>query len=86
MLQDPALVIQIDIIEIPIRRSFAGITSVIDKNNRPTLVISPNKVLAAHLYAEFKSFFPNNAVEYFISYLDKAWKFVYTRGRSKRPP
>src|SRR5581483_9086949 len=38
--------------------------------DRPTLVISPNKVLAAQLYAEFKSFFPDNAVEFFISYYD----------------
>src|SRR5258708_4311313 len=38
--------------------------------NRPTLVISPNKVLAAQLYAEFKAFFPDNAVEFFISYYD----------------
>ena len=35
-----------------------------------TLVISHNKTLAAQLYAEFKSFFPNNAVEYFVSYFD----------------
>jgi excinuclease ABC subunit B len=38
--------------------------------NRPTLVISHNKTLAAQLYAEFKSFFPRNAVEYFVSYFD----------------
>jgi excinuclease ABC subunit B len=38
--------------------------------NRPTLVISHNKTLAAQLYGEFKSFFPNNAVEYFVSYYD----------------
>jgi len=37
---------------------------------RPTLVISPNKVLAAQLYAEFKALFPDNAVEFFISYYD----------------
>ena len=43
---------------------------VIQNLNRPTLVISPNKVLAAQLYAEFKSFFPDNAVEFFISYYD----------------
>ncbi|MDR3112194.1 MAG: excinuclease ABC subunit UvrB [Elusimicrobiota bacterium] len=36
----------------------------------PTLIVSPNKILAAQTYAEFKSFFPNNAVEYFISYYD----------------
>ena len=44
--------------------------NVIQKLDRPTLVISPNKVLAAQLYAEFKSFFPENAVEFFISYYD----------------
>jgi excinuclease ABC subunit B len=46
------------------------IASVIAKLNKPTLILSPNKVLAAQLYAEFKSFFPKNAVEYFISYYD----------------
>ncbi|MFH1619115.1 MAG: DEAD/DEAH box helicase family protein, partial [bacterium] len=44
--------------------------AVIEKLNRPVLVMSPNKVLAAQLYAEFKAFFPENAVEYFISYYD----------------
>src|SRR6266513_663439 len=38
--------------------------------NRPTLVISHNKTLAAQLYEEFKNLFPNNAVEYFVSYYD----------------
>lgn len=44
--------------------------NVIDKINRPTLVISHNKTLAAQLYSEFKTFFPKNAVEYFVSYFD----------------
>ena len=44
--------------------------NVIEKLQKPTLIISPNKILAAQTYAEFKSFFPNNAVEYFISYYD----------------
>jgi excinuclease ABC subunit B len=44
--------------------------NVIKEINRPTLVISHNKTLAAQLYAEFKSFFPENAVEYFVSYFD----------------
>ena len=44
--------------------------SVIEKLQRPALIMSPNKVLAAQLYAEFKQFFPENAVEYFISYYD----------------
>ena len=43
---------------------------VIEKINRPTLVISHNKTLAAQLYREFKTFFPENAVEYFVSYYD----------------
>ncbi len=42
----------------------------LEKINRPTLVISHNKTLASQLYAEFKEFFPNNAVEYFVSYYD----------------
>ena len=44
------------------------IANVIQNTNRPTLVLSHNKTLAAQLYAEFKSFFPHNAVEYFVSY------------------
>ncbi len=43
---------------------------VIEKANRPTLVIAHNKTLAAQLYAEFREFFPDNAVEYFVSYFD----------------
>jgi len=46
------------------------ISNVIQQVQKPTLVISPNKTLAAQLYSEFKGFFPNNAVEYFISYYD----------------
>jgi excinuclease ABC subunit B len=42
----------------------------IERLNRPTLVLSPNKTLAAQLYAEFKELFPDNAVEYFVSYYD----------------
>ncbi|MCX7936422.1 MAG: excinuclease ABC subunit UvrB [Chlorobi bacterium] len=45
-------------------------SNVIARVQRPTLVISPNKTLAAQLFGEFKSFFPNNAVEFFISYYD----------------
>ena len=44
--------------------------NVINEVNRPTLILSHNKTLAAQLYGEFKSFFPENAVEYFISYYD----------------
>jgi len=46
------------------------LANVIAKVNRPTLVISHNKTLAAQLYSEFRSFFPHNAVEYFVSYYD----------------
>jgi excinuclease ABC subunit B len=44
--------------------------AVIERSNRPTLVLSPNKTLAAQLYSEFKELFPKNAVEYFVSYYD----------------
>ena len=46
------------------------LANVIERVNRPTLVISHNKTLAAQLYSEFKEFFPENAVEYFVSYYD----------------
>ena len=44
--------------------------NIIAKANRPALIFEPNKTLAAQLYSEFKAFFPNNAVEYFVSYYD----------------
>lgn len=47
-----------------------SIANVIAELQRPTLIIAPNKTLAAQLYGEFKSFFPNNSVEYFVSYYD----------------
>src|SRR5579885_3326627 len=46
------------------------IASMIERINRPTLVMAHNKTLAAQLYQEFKTFFPRNAVEYFVSYYD----------------
>ncbi len=46
------------------------IAKVIEATQRPALVLAPNKTLAAQLYGEFKSFFPDNAVEYFVSYYD----------------
>ncbi len=46
------------------------IANVVNALQRPTLVMAPNKTLAAQLYGEFKAFFPNNAVEYFVSYYD----------------
>ena len=46
------------------------IAQVVERVQKPTLVMAPNKTLAAQLYGEFKSFFPHNAVEYFVSYYD----------------
>ncbi|MCK5577306.1 MAG: DEAD/DEAH box helicase family protein, partial [Dehalococcoidales bacterium] len=50
-------------------KTFA-LANVIARVQRPTLVISHNKTLAAQLYSEFREFFPENAVEYFVSYYD----------------
>ena len=47
-----------------------SVANIVARVNRPTLVISPNKTLAAQLYSEFKGLFPYNAVEYFVSYYD----------------
>ena len=46
------------------------VANVISEINRPTLILSHNKTLAAQLYSEMRQFFPNNAVEYFVSYYD----------------
>src|SRR5579859_2021166 len=46
------------------------VAHIVEQIQRPTLVLAPNKTLAAQLYSEFKEFFPNNAVEYFVSYYD----------------
>ena len=46
------------------------IANVIERVQRPALIIAPNKTLAAQLYSEYKKFFPENAVEYFVSYYD----------------
>jgi len=46
------------------------VAKVIEHLQRPTLVLAPNKTLAAQLYGEFRDFFPENAVEYFVSYYD----------------
>jgi excinuclease ABC subunit B len=46
------------------------IAKVIERLQRPTIVLAPNKTLAAQLYGEFREFFPDNAVEYFVSYYD----------------
>jgi excinuclease ABC subunit B len=47
-----------------------SIANVIAQSQRPTLILAPNKTLAAQLYGEFKEFFPENSVEYFVSYYD----------------
>lgn len=54
---------------------------IIEKVQRPTLIISHNKTLSAQLYKEFKSFFPNNAVEYFVSYYDYYQPEAYVAAR-----
>ncbi|HET7371137.1 MAG TPA: DEAD/DEAH box helicase family protein, partial [Gammaproteobacteria bacterium] len=46
------------------------VANVIESQQRPTLVLAPNKTLAAQLYGEMREFFPRNAVEYFVSYYD----------------
>ena len=47
-----------------------SVANVIEQVEKPTLVLAHNKTLAAQLYSEFKQFFPNNAIEYFVSYYD----------------
>ena len=55
--------------------------NVIARSGRPASVMAPNKTLAAQLYAEFKEFFPNNAVEYFVSYYDYYQPEAYVPSR-----
>ena len=55
---------------------------VIEKMQRPTLILAHNKTLAAQLYGEMKAFFPNNAVEYFVSYYDYYQPEAYEIGRA----
>src|SRR5205807_5748595 len=57
------------------------VANVIREIERPTLVISHNKTLAAQLYSEFKQFFPHNAVEYFVSYFDYYQPEAYVPSR-----
>ncbi len=57
------------------------IANVIQQVEKPTLVLSHNKTLAAQLYSEFKGFFPNNAVEYFVSYYDYYQPEAYVPGK-----
>src|SRR5947209_13446018 len=53
------------------------VAKVVEAINRPTLVLSHNKTLAAQLYQEFRNFFPENAVEYFVSYYDYYQREAY---------
>ena len=55
--------------------------NVIARSGRPALVLAPNKTLAAQLYAEFREFFPDNAVEYFVSYYDYYQPEAYVPAR-----
>ncbi|MCC6198387.1 MAG: DEAD/DEAH box helicase family protein, partial [Burkholderiales bacterium] len=55
--------------------------NVIARTGRPALVMAPNKTLAAQLYSEFREFFPNNAVEYFVSYYDYYQPEAYVPSR-----
>src|SRR5690606_18854783 len=55
--------------------------NVIARTGRPAIVMEPNKTLAAQLYAEFREFFPNNAVEYFVSYYDYYQPEAYVPSR-----
>src|SRR5690606_15498585 len=56
------------------------IANVIERVQRPTLIIAPNKTLAAQLFGEMKELFPNNAVEYFVSYYDYYQPEAYVPG------
>ena len=58
--------------------------NVIQELNKPTLIIAHNKTLATQLYGEFKEFFPNNAVEYFVSYYDYYQPEVTPRSAARR--
>src|SRR3546814_17284655 len=55
--------------------------NVIARTGRPAIVLAPNKTLAAQLYAEMREFFPNNAVEYFVSYYDYFQPEAYVAAR-----
>ncbi|MBP8006958.1 MAG: excinuclease ABC subunit UvrB, partial [Burkholderiales bacterium] len=57
------------------------VANVIARTGRPALVLAPNKTLAAQLYSEFREFFPNNAVEYFVSYYDYYQPEAYVPSR-----
>ena len=57
------------------------IANIIKNVGRPTLILSHNKTLAAQLYSEMKSFFPNNAVEYYVSYYDYYQPEAYVPGK-----
>src|SRR2546422_11443040 len=62
-------------------RSTYTMANVIARLGRPALVLAPNKTLAAQLYSEFREFFPENAVEYFVSYYDYYQPEAYVPAR-----
>ena len=64
-----------------IRQTFT-MAKIIEKLQRPTLILAPNKTLAAQLYGEMKSFFPDNAAEYFVSYYDYYISEAYVRSNT----
>ena len=57
------------------------IANIVQNLQRPTIVLAPNKTLAAQLYGEMKEYFPNNAVEYFVSYYDYYQPEAYVPAR-----
>ena len=57
------------------------IANIVERLQRPTIVLAPNKTLAAQLYGEMKEYFPNNAVEYFVSYYDYYQPEAYVPAR-----
>src|SRR6266481_4585458 len=61
-------------------KTFA-VANVIERVQRPTIVLAPNKTLAAQLYSEMRDFFPDNAVEYFVSYYDYYQPEAYVPSR-----
>ena len=56
---------------------------IIEETQRPAIILAPNKTLAAQLYGEFKGFFPDNAVEYFVSYYDYYQPEAYVRSKTE---
>jgi Helicase subunit of the DNA excision repair complex len=61
---------QVVVVSIPVLGKTFTLDHIIQKIQRPALIMAPNKTLAAQLYCEMKNLFPNNVVEYFVSYYD----------------